>query len=127
MPQWSMTFASPAKGKARAYQYSVMAAEGEDKGINSNPEERYAAQVRNQPYLMAAVRTDSDAAYETAIKKSEKFLRTHPGAEPAGIVLALTPDFGTPTWRIVWGESIERSEYSVYVDAATGEFIKEGR
>jgi hypothetical protein len=27
-----------------------------------------------------------------------------------------------PVWRIIWGESVSQSNFSVYIDASTGEF-----
>ena len=35
-----------------------------------------------------------------------------------------TPRFPDTTWRVVWGESVGTSDYSVFVDASTGQFLE---
>ena len=42
-------------------------------------------------------------------------------------LLEQTSRFPDLAWRIVWGESVSASKYSVFVDASTGEFLEKVR
>jgi hypothetical protein len=35
-----------------------------------------------------------------------------------------TKRFPDVTWRVIWGESVGTSDYSVYVDATTGQYLE---
>ncbi len=59
--------------------------------------------------------------YKTALKKSAEYVKKNPGM-PINFQLELTPRFTNPCWRVIWGESISRSNYSIIVDASTGEY-----
>ena len=43
---------------------------------------------------------------------------------PVFFVLEFTADQTAPVWRVVWGETIGTSQYSILVNGATGEFVK---
>ena len=32
--------------------------------------------------------------------------------------------FPDPTWRVIWGESVSASDYSVFIDATTGMLLE---
>ena len=39
-------------------------------------------------------------------------------------VLEKTSKFPDPAWRVVWGESVGTSNFSIYVDSSTGAFLE---
>ena len=62
-----------------------------------------------------------DAALETALKKAVDYEKKHPG-KPISVQLEKVKKFQDPVWRIIWGESVGTSDFSVFVDASTGEY-----
>lgn len=65
---------------------------------------------------------DSDEAYQTAVKKVEKYAAENPNMV---ITYQLEMNSRMPdvVWRIVWGESVATSSNSVLVDASTGQYM----
>lgn len=120
---WQCTFVAPLKQKSRTFSYSVVEAGGNlHKGVFSGLDEDFNGQRGQQkPFLISAVKTDTDAAYETALKHSEDYVKKNPD-KPISFLLELTNRHPAVVWRVVWGESVGTSDYSVFVDAGTGEF-----
>jgi hypothetical protein len=117
-------FVSPSKGKSRTYTYSVVESAGNlHKGVFGNVDEYYSKSGQAVPWNIAALKVDSDAAYETALKKSEKYVKANPG-KPVSFLLEQTSRHPFLTWRVIWGDSVATSNYSVYVNASTGEYIE---
>ncbi len=124
---WQCSFVSLAKGRAKTYSWSAVEAEGNlHKGVFAGQEESYSPSRQKHPYLIAAIRTDSDEAYETAAKKATEYLNKKPSKQ-VNFLLEQTPRFPDLAWRIYWGESISTSEYTVFVDATTGSFLERVR
>jgi len=120
-PAWEATFYSPSMQKTKMYSWSAIESEGNlHKGVFAGSEESARAP---HVFEVAAIRTDSDEAYKTAVDKSADFLKTNANM-PVFFVLEMTNRFPDLTWRVVWGESISASPYSVYVDASTGKFLQ---
>ena len=127
---WQATFTSAAKSQARSYTYSIV----EDlpnnlhKGVFAGTEESWggSANANNQPFLIAAVRTDTDAAYKTALTEAADYDKKNPG-KPITLLLEKNQKFPDPVWRVVWGESVGTSNFSIYVDASTGLFLEKMR
>lgn len=122
---WRCDFVSAAKGKLRSYTYSVVEAGGNlHKGVFHEPGEVAFNGARGQakPFLMQALKIDTDEAYKTALPKAEAFVKKNPN-EPMCYLLELTPRFPSPTWRVIWGPSVNQSKFSVFVDASTGAFL----
>jgi hypothetical protein len=122
---WEATFVSPSRGRARTYTYSVVEAEGNlHKGIFAGLEETYSGpRGQTQPFLTAAVKVDTDKAYETALKKSADYVKKNPDM-PVTFLLELTPRHPGPAWRVIWGASASTSNYSILVDSATGDYME---
>jgi hypothetical protein len=121
---WQATFVSQARSQARSYTWSSVEAQGNlHKGVFAGLEESWAgARGTNQPFLMLAVKTDTDAAYKTALENGgADFDKKNPG-KPISILLEKVQKHPDPVWRIIWGESVSQSNFSVYVDASTGQF-----
>jgi hypothetical protein len=123
---WEGTFVSASQRKSRSYTYSAVEAEGNlHQGVFAGPQDGWSGPHGQMvPFDITAIRTDSDAAYEIAAAKSEDYITKFPD-KPVSFVLALSARFPNQlTWRVIWGDSIATSDYSVYVDATSGKFLE---
>ena len=122
---WQATFVSTAKQHARSYTFSVTE-EGESlhKGVFAGNEESWGGpKGATKPFVIGRVKFDTDAAYETALKKAADYEKKNPG-KTITYLLELNNKFDNPVWRVVWGESLSKSNFSIYVDATTGSFLE---
>jgi len=121
---WQAIFVSPAAGRARTYTWCAIEMEGNlHKGVFAGPDESWSGPGgESQPFLAVALKVDSDEALKTAIAKSEDYVKKHPNA-PVIFLLEQNPRFPDLSWRVLWGESIATSDYSVFVDATTGDLL----
>jgi hypothetical protein len=128
-PAWQATFVSAAKSQSRGYTYSIVEGEGNlHKGAFAGlPEAWSGPRGLDSPSLMAAIKIDTDAAYKTAMETprthAAEYDKKYPG-KPIAIVLERTGKHPNPAWRIVWGESVGTSNFSVLIDASTGEYLE---
>lgn len=123
---WEATFVSPSRNQSRSYTYAIIEVQPTvHKGAFAGPEQAWTGPRGNTtPFLMAAVKTDTDAAYETALKNGgEEYDKKFPG-KPISILLEKVSKHPNPVWRVIWGESLGTSNFSVYVDASTGAFME---
>ncbi len=122
---WRARFVSESRGRAKTYTYSVVESPGNThKGVFAGHEESYSGPGGlMRPFLIAALKVDSDAAFETAMKKGEAYAKKNP-AKPISFLLELSNRFPNPAWRVIWGESVSMSNYSIYTDASTGEYLQ---
>ena len=119
---WEAVFTSASKGRARTYTYSVVESPGNlHQGVFAGQQEDLNAQA--QPFLIAAVKVDTDVAYKTALAKAAEYDKKHPGLT-ISMLLERNKQHPNPAWRIVWGESVGTSGLSVFIDASTGEFLE---
>ncbi len=122
---WEAYFVSPARARARGYTYSVIEAEGNlHKGVFAGLEENWSGpRGASTPFLIAALKTDSDEVYETALKKAADYEKKNPD-KPISFLLEKTEQFPNPAWRVIWGESVGTSNFSIFVDASTGAYLQ---
>jgi len=121
---WQVVFVSPSRGKAKTYTYSAVEAEGNlHEGVFGSLEENFTARPPQVPFLMAAIKVDSDQAYTTAAEKSTDYINKNPG-KPVIFLMEMTKRFPDVTWRVIWGGSVGTSDYSVYVDGTTGQYLE---
>jgi hypothetical protein len=124
---WQAVFTSIGKGRARSYTYSVVDVEPTlHKGAFAGPETEWSgANGNTSPFLFAAVKVDSDAAYQTALKEGggAEYDKKHPG-KPIMLQLEKDAKHANPAWRVIWGESVGTSDFSVFVDVTTGKFLE---
>jgi hypothetical protein len=121
---WQATFASASRSQLRSYTYSIIEAQGNlHKGVFGLLEEGWSGPHGGaSPFLMAAVKVDTDAAYQTALGQGgADYDKKNPG-KPVTFLLEKITRFPDPVWRVIWGESVGTSNFSVYVDASTGEY-----
>jgi hypothetical protein len=125
---WEALFVSQSRGQVRRFVYSVIhrPARNLREGVNAEPAETWSGRGDSEPFLFQAFRTDSTAAYEVAMKRGRDYARKNPGKE-VKFLLEKTRRSGNPCWQVYWGESVSASNYSIFVDAATGEYVETGR
>jgi hypothetical protein len=120
---WQAILVSASRGKARTYSYSAVEAEGNlHEGVFAGNEEDYTPNAQATPFDIAALKVDSDQAYETAAKKIQDYVKKNP-AKAVVFLLEQTKRFPDPAWRVIWGDSLSTSEYSVFVDATQGTYL----
>jgi hypothetical protein len=121
---WEATFVSPDRRQARSYTYSIVESQGNlHKGVFPGPEQSWSGpHGASAPFLMAAVKVDTDAAYKTALANGgAEYDKKNPG-KPITFTLEKIAKFPDPVWRVIWGASAGTSNFSIYVDASTGDF-----
>ncbi len=120
---WQAVFTSANRNQLRSYTYSIVESTGNlHKGVFAGLEEGYSGPHGvNKPFLIIAVKTDTDAAYKTALEQAGDYDKKNPG-KPISILLEMNNKFPDPVWRIIWGESVGTAAFSVFVDASTGQF-----
>jgi hypothetical protein len=119
---WQVTFVSPSLQQSRTYTWAgAEISMSIHKGIS---EERPNGWSPNgaKSFPIAAVKIDTDDAYQTALKKVAKYAEEHPDMI---ISYQLTTNQRIPdaVWRVIWGENVATSSNSVLVDASTGEYM----
>lgn len=122
---WRSTFVSPSKGRIIVYNYSVVQSSGKFiKGVFQDHEEGYSAGLE-KPWPVSAFKIGSEAAFKTAVERPEtqQYLKKNPD-KPVVLLLEQTKRHPNLAWRVVWGESVSRSDYSVFVDASTGQYLE---
>jgi len=126
---WQGIFVAPSKSRSRSYTYSIVESQGNlHKGTFAGPEEAFSgSRGVATPFLIAAVKKDSDEAYQTAMSepksRAAEYDKKDPG-KPITILLEKTNKFPDPAWRIIWGESVSSSSFSVFVDATLGTYLE---
>jgi len=120
---WEATFVSPSKGHARSYTFSVVEGEGNlHEGVFGGAEQNWSGPTGvTKPFNIQGVKVDTDAAYKTALTKAADYEKKNPG-KPITYVLEKNDRYPAPSWRVVWGESVGTSSFSVYVDCTTGAY-----
>jgi len=100
---------------------------GIHKGVFAGNEEGWRGpSPAAKPFMIQALKIDSDAAYEIALKKGKKaaeYMKANPDKNVM-FLLEQNNKFPNLTWRVIWGESVGTSNYSVFVDATTGEYLE---
>jgi hypothetical protein len=122
---WQATFTSVSLGKMQTLTFSVEEQEGNlHKGVFSSDVQPWSgSQGQNTAFDIRAVSTDSDAAYKTADEKAADYDQKHPGMA-ISFQLERTSKYPDPAWRVIWGDSVATSNFSIYVDASTGKFLE---
>lgn len=121
---WRVTYVSPAKQRMKVYTYSVVESPGNVyKDVFSPLEERWnGPSGQTAPFRMEAFKIESDKAWARAVEKSAAFLAKKSTA-PVHVLVEWNQRFAQPSYRIYWGNSIGTSEYTVFIDTFSGEFL----
>jgi len=122
---WQAVFTSEQLGRSRTFTYSVVESSGNlHQGVFAGPEESWSGKgaLGSTPFPIGAVKIETDAAYTTALTQAFEQEKKNPGMTISW-VLEKTPKYPDPAWRVVWGESVGTSTFSVFVDASTGDIL----
>lgn len=122
---WEATFVSPSRRQSRTYTYSVVEAAGNlHKGVFAGLENPWSGpSSQAKPFPASAVKVDSDKAYEVALKHGADYAKKHPDM-PISFLLQWTSRHPIPAWRVIWGESVSTSSFSVFVDCGAGTYLE---
>jgi hypothetical protein len=122
---WEVLYVSEARGRQRIYTWSAIEAEGNlHKGVFAGIEESWHGfSGQDKPFLPAALRIDTPEAFHTAIDKSAEYIKKSKDKPQVNFQLEVTSRFPDPAWRVFWGESISGAEWSVFIDATTGQYL----
>jgi hypothetical protein len=124
---WEVTFVSPSKQRSKTYVYSVIEQEPIHKGVFGGIEEVYSGpRGQASAFPTAALKIDTTTAWEKAAGQSKEYMAKNPD-KPINYLLEKTPRHPNPAWRVIWGTSPATSNYSIYVDASTGEYLERMR
>ncbi|MBZ5635695.1 MAG: PepSY domain-containing protein [Acidobacteriia bacterium] len=125
---WEITYVSASQQTARIYTWSAIeASETLHKDVFAGkPQAWSGSSGQEKPFEAGAFHTDTPAALETAMTNSKEYLGK-PGTKPAvNFLLEFTPRFPDPVWRVMWGETAGSAQYTVFVDADTGQIVGKG-
>ena len=122
---WEGTFTSASLSRSRAYTFSIVEQlPSLHKGVFAGPEASFSgSKGESKPFLIAAVKVDTDAAYQTALGKAADYQKKNPG-KPITFLLEKIDRYPDVVWRVVWGESVGSSNFSIFVDASTGSYLE---
>ena len=121
---WQATFVSESRMMARTYTFSVVDVEPTlHKGVFAGQSESWSASKGDKPFVIGAVKTDTDTAYQTAVKTAGTAAKREK-VPTISFLLEKLNKFTNPTWRVIWGESLGTADLSAYVDASTGEYLE---
>ncbi len=121
---WQVTVVSPSKLRKRTYTWSAVEAQGNlHAGVFPGAEESFTPNNKVRPFLIAALKTDTDAALKIAEEKSVEYMKRNP-AMRINYLLELGDKHPNPAWRVIWGDSVGTSGHSVFVDATTGGYLE---
>ena len=127
---WKATFVSFESKRKREFTYSVAeSSTGVHKGVFPGEETGYVVNTQNRIFNIADVKIDTLEALEVAKQQKDiaDFAAKHADL-PVQFVLEWNMQLcPVAAWRVYWGGSVSTSEGSVFVDAATGKFVKKLR
>lgn len=122
---WRASFYSPGTNRVGVFNFSVVEVGGKiQEGVFQDHEEAFTGSL-NKPWPVTALKVGSEKALQVAMNRPEtrEYVKKYPGL-PVFMLLELTNRHPGLAWRVVWGESVSRSGYSVYVDASTGSYLE---
>ena len=122
---WEGTFTSPTLGRSRSFTFSVVELLPDvHKGVFAGPEAGFSgSKGESKPFNIAAVKVDTDAAYATALTKAADYAKKNPD-KPITYLLQKIDRFPDVVWRVIWGESLGQSSFSIFIDASTGSYLE---
>jgi hypothetical protein len=120
---WEIAYVSPSKMRQRSFTWSAIEEGSLHKGVFPGLEDAWSGpRGQSQPFLVQALKIDTPDALKTAIAHSAEYLKKSGTKPQITFECELLNRFPDPAWRVFWGESISAAEWSVFVDATTGEY-----
>ncbi len=122
-PAWQATFVSASLRSSRSFGFSAVETANTRKGVTAGPDSPWTQKPNAKAFELSTIKVDTEKAYQVALGKAGDYMKKNPNV-PVMYVLEYTDRFKQPAWRVVWGESVSKSNFSVFVDATTGDFLK---
>ena len=122
---WEIIFVSESMARARTYTWSALETGGFHKGVFPGQQEAWRPGGNQRPFSSSLVKTDTDEAYQEAMKSATEYMSKPGKRPPVNYMLEYVAGtrFPNPIWRVMWGGSVSSAEYTVTVDAATGKVV----
>jgi len=119
---WTAVFVSPSKQAARTFTYAIVDQLPKvHKGVFEGGTESWTGSTKqSEPFQMAEIAYNSDAAEEAAAEKAASFLKKNPN-KPLSFFLGKADRFPAPVWYVLWGD--KKLGYSAFVNATTGKVM----
>ncbi len=118
---WQVTFASESKAQKRAWVACVFDVSVTlRKGIFPESPSNWSDDHRS--FLIAAAQIDTEKALEVALQHGAEYVKKNPSM-PIAYYLEMGRNINLPVWRVIWGESVGTSTFSILVDATTGTYL----
>jgi hypothetical protein len=123
---WRTLFASASRRSMRAFVWSgISASDAPERGISHGSEETWVpTNVSTQPFDMAFIKVDSDAAYGVAQKHGGDKALGKDSTLPVLYILEWDASKAQLVWRVIYGNSRNDAKLIVDVDATKGDFIR---
>jgi hypothetical protein len=124
-PVWQATFVSPTLGQSRVYTYAISdLSPSVREGIFPEPPAPFSNKGQQaQPFVIQAVKKDTDELYETAMTHGKAFRDAHPDMK-INYLLEFNNRSPNAAWRVMWGDTPSSAAFSVLLDATNGVFIE---
>jgi hypothetical protein len=120
---WEVTYASELKGRSRIVTWSAVEAEGNiHEGVFPSQEEAWRPGGADKPFPIQAFKIDTPEALQTAITHSAAYFKNLGTKPHPKFILEYISRFPQPVWRIYWGDSVSAAEWSVFIDAVSGDY-----
>jgi hypothetical protein len=120
---WEVTYTSITKGRSRVYTWSAVEAEGNiHQGVFPSQDEAWRPGGADKSFPIQALKIDTPEALQTAITHSATYFKNIGSKPHPKFVLEYTSRYPNPSWRVYWGDSVSTAEWSVFIDAATGDY-----
>jgi hypothetical protein len=120
---WEAVFVSESTAMARTYSWSAVEAEGLHKGVFPGQRQSWSTGGAEKPFTAGEIKIDTPEALEIATKASAAYLEKPGQRPPVNFLLEVSGRFPGPAWRVMWGNTVSSAEYTVTVDAGTGQLL----
>jgi len=120
---WEAVFVSESTAMARTYSWSAVEAEGLHKGVFPGPRQSWSPGGAERPFAAGEIKIDTPEALDIATKASAAYLEKPGQRPPVNFLLEVSGRFPSPAWRVMWGNTVSSAEYTVTIDAGTGQLL----
>lgn len=119
---WEITYVSQMFNTSRIYTWSALETEGLQKGAFQGQISPWDS-THDIPFQISILMIDTPDAMKTAIEHATEYLKSDVQKPPVTFLLEYVPRFNGPVWRVMWGNSVGTSDYSLFVHPGTGDFL----
>ena len=120
---WEVVFVSESTAMARTYSWSAIESEALHKGVFPGQRQAWSRGGAETPFAAGAIKMDTPEALDVATKASTAYLEKPGQHPPVNFLLDVSGRFPVPAWRVLWGNTLSSAEYTVTVDAGSGQLL----